>query len=323
MTTRIFGIDVPPLTEPSRPLLDPEGLKQGAQDFIDLVSPLLRELVNFSSHALRWTEEAMATLPKDVAWAPLRLHYQVVEMVDGVEVLLREGCTYPAMGPLRSAFEADLSLAAIHGHSDFNTASLTWLVGQVKRHIGDLQRKSPDYGLLETRVVVCESMDDALYRQIRDKIAGLEKSLTAPHLSPIAEKATKPWYRALYEATSLRALSARLDEQAEEPAERIRAKAYTFLYGRYANTLHGSDFERMFRPGEDEHPYIAAFRDPTAMAEVARVAASMVLDATRLQVRRFRPDKENELVEWYASKVGDRYVALSTMDVKVNWISVG
>lgn len=320
---KIFGIDVPPLTEPSKPLLDPEGIKQGAHEFMELACPLLREMVNFSSHALRWTEEGMATLPKDVGWAPLRLHYQVIEMVDGVEVLLREACAYPAMGPLRSAFEADLYLGAIHSHPDFNAASLTWLVGQVKRHIGDLRRKSPDYGLPKTKIVVCDRMDDNLYREIKQSIEGLERALAEPHLRAIAAQARLPWYRALWGANSLRELSTKLDEQAQDPADRIRAKAYKFLYGRYANTLHGSDFERMFRAGEDERPWIAALRNPTAMAEVARVAAGMVLDATRLQVRRFRPDKENELVEWYATKVRDRFMTLSTMDVKVNWISIG
>lgn len=325
--SRVFGLDVPGLTEPDRRLLDPEAVKRGAQEFIDLVCPLLRELVNFSSHARGWVEAGMKTLPKDVAWAPARLHYQVIEMVDGVEVLLREACGYPAMGPLRSAFEANLYLAAIHSYPDFDRASLTWLVGQVKRRINDLRKMSPDHGISRTTVVVCAPEDQRLYRELRTSIEGLQKALDAPHLRSIAKEATNPWYRTLFNAGNLRELSINMDKGVRERGgmpeeERLRERTYTFLYGRYANTLHGSDFDRMFGPKKSDRPYIASLRNPAAIAEVARMAASAILEATRLQVRRFRPDKEAELVEWYINKVRDRYVRLSEMEVKVEWVAL-
>src|SRR5579862_8690455 len=72
-------------TDPFDELLNPARVKRGAKVGIDLVCPLLRELVNYSSHVVPACAEVITD--RD-AFAPLVLHYQVVEMADAAQELL-------------------------------------------------------------------------------------------------------------------------------------------------------------------------------------------------------------------------------------------
>src|SRR6185369_10999266 len=146
-------------TPPFTPLFNPDEVKKQAEPIITLACPLLRELVNHGSHAFVECQ-AGQTGGIDEALGPLRLYYQVIEMIDGVEVQLREVCVYPAMTALRSAWEANLHQAFIHAQGDrFSEAALAWLVASIKQRIKGLQNKHPAAHLRPDQVAVFREQD--------------------------------------------------------------------------------------------------------------------------------------------------------------------
>ncbi len=175
-------------TPPFDGLLDPDiQIKIGEQK-IAATCPLLREVINYSTHAFAVAEEgAAAQLALDEAWAPLRLYYQVLEMADGVELLLRQAASYQAIVLLRSAVEAGLYHTLIHKHADFRKASLAWLVGAVQRDIEEGKRKlpAPDLG---RKVIVADDNDVRPTVELNKEIAGLTQQLKQPHLQPMAQE---------------------------------------------------------------------------------------------------------------------------------------
>ena len=87
-------------TTPLESILYREFAKSRAKEIIDIGSPLLQELVNHATNAFaRCADSAKGNVDEDAA--PLARYHHLIEMVDGVEVLISEGCgggewTYPS-----------------------------------------------------------------------------------------------------------------------------------------------------------------------------------------------------------------------------------
>ena len=79
-----------------------------ASPIIAIASPLLQELVNYSTWA--YMRCATSTSEEYVDRAPLTLFLHVIEMTDSIEVLITQSCPSPAFPLLRSSFEALLFL---------------------------------------------------------------------------------------------------------------------------------------------------------------------------------------------------------------------
>lgn len=320
-TTRLT---LPSGAEPTYPfagLLNPERVRASISQFAQVASPLLRELVNYSSHAYATCFDGMNGLERDEAIATVRLHLHVIEMVDSVDVLLRDGCGQGAFGPARGTFEAGLSLAAIHAHTDFREASLAWLVGGVRREISTLE------SLKKILAAEGAAENTERLRNVDGEIKKLGRVLQRPHLAPIAERfSDEKWFRPLYGVSNQFALSVKLDDLARERAaatgeelERFsRRDAYILFYGRWSSALHGSDWKRVVQPGDgDGKVGIPEIRNQTVLPEVVKIVASLLLEATRLQVRKFRPDQADRLVRWYVQQVRERYLRLMAVVVTV------
>jgi hypothetical protein len=264
--------------------------------------------------------DGMRGLDKDVAIASLRLHMHVIEMADAIDELLQAGCGQAAFGPARGAFEASLSLAAIHNHPDFREASLAWLVGSLRREIQRRQdlRKLVVTGGRATQMAQLGSLDA--------EIAKLEGVIRQPHLAAVAERVRKGNWLAVLGVKNQFSLSQTLDEAARdrarvagrEPDAYSRTNAYIVLYGPWSSGLHGSDWSRIARPGNGEGKVgIPEIRNQTVLPQIVPLIASLVLEATRLQVCRFRPDQESALVRWYVERVREPYLRLTSLKVNV------
>lgn len=306
-------------TPPFKSLLDPEYARQEARQIIDVACPLLRELVNFATHSFNDCQQGATTLGVDEAWGPLRLYYQIIEMIDAVEVLLRESCVHPAMGPLRSAYEAGLYLTFIHYHDDFREASLAWFIGQVRQRITSLERKDPTAAAKAGEVIGITEADLRLYKEVQQKIAVYHKELQRPDLQALALRVKNAkWYQALNAGDNLFDLSKTLDALEEEratreglPVMKIWLRAYKFLKSQYDEVLHGGDFDRWATHNDAGAVVFTRIRDGGSARQVASNAANVILQATRLSVHRFRPDRDAHLQKWYVEKIQQRYVPLA------------
>jgi hypothetical protein len=98
-------------------------------------APLLREVVNFGTHAfvrcLSYGEGE-----ENIHLAAFALYRHVLELTDSIEVLVSNGCPSASAPNLRSSFEALLSLEYItEPDADYRARSLSWLAAYARDHL--------------------------------------------------------------------------------------------------------------------------------------------------------------------------------------------
>src|SRR5689334_11860614 len=113
-------------TEEFRPLLDREEAINRAKPLIDAAAPLLTELVNHASLAFRRCSVASDNVGgENEDLAPFILYRHTIELIDGIDVLVRSSCVDASVPVLRAALEASLSLDYIM-RADYVRRSLSW-----------------------------------------------------------------------------------------------------------------------------------------------------------------------------------------------------
>jgi len=108
ITSSTDGIAKMP-TQPREDVLYRELSVLQAREANKLATPLLQEVVNFGTDAFVRCISYSAG-EENVDLAPFALYRHILELTDGVEVLVANACPVPAIPSLRSAFEALLSL---------------------------------------------------------------------------------------------------------------------------------------------------------------------------------------------------------------------
>lgn len=298
-------------TEPWRELLDPEGAKAAAAADIAIACPMLRELVNYGSRV--WGLCA-SQMPEglDEGIAPARLYYHVLEMVDAIEVLLREASAHSTKLILRSEWEAYLQLAfLLRQTTRYRDATLAWVVGASRQKLKELREilKMAEREPADEHLVVSQLA--------RNRIARMESGLAKPHLAAVSGWATDPWYRAFGGGISIEQLAATLGrlEKEQDAGQPIRQDvAYITFYRFGSSMVHASDYDRvMSRSKDGDGGNMEPIRGSGAEAlNVASPAASVALAATRMMIARFAADRTAELADWYRQSIQASYMKIST-----------
>ena len=121
-----------PTGEPNK-LLERDLSRVAAKPITDIASPLLQELVNAGLMAfLRCEVEVADKGVENEDVAALILYRHMIEMVDGIQVLVLQSCGTAAIPLLRSEFEASMGLSYLLGDADrYLQRSLSWLVAHL------------------------------------------------------------------------------------------------------------------------------------------------------------------------------------------------
>jgi len=177
-------------TKPLEKLLYRELSKVSAKELIDIASPLLQELVNFSTNAFaRCASSSKGKVDEDLAVLILYLH--IIEMTDAIEVLVSQSCPAPAQTLLRSSFEATIYIEYIlETETEYIARSLAWLVGYVHSRLNAYRLFSPSAPHdRSVRKVLKEHKSEAIQAfEIKDPvraIENLENFLAQPHIQPV------------------------------------------------------------------------------------------------------------------------------------------
>jgi hypothetical protein len=285
--------------------LDRDLARAQAKSVIDVVSPLLRELVNHATNVFARCDHSSKGGPdEDVAL--LSLYRHMFEACDAVEVLLSQAVTVPCIPHLRTQFEALLAIEHILADPGlYIQRSLSWLVAHVHDRLDLYDRLDPSTpkGAMAEAVRAADSIGRSIrlpdLQEVvpaRDNLKGL---LTKPHLVPIEAEyqsfARPPHWYALYGGKpNLRDLAVLLNRGAQ----------YDYLYRYWSKVSHAHDFVG-FIDGEGS---VRPLRNPRRMTEIARFAASFQLAATRLVLGKFRPAEDLEA--WYLREIKQRFDAL-------------
>jgi hypothetical protein len=297
-------------TKPLEALLYPELAIAEARELIELASPLLREVVNYSTNAfVRCASEKHGEKNEDLA--VLYLYRHIIELTDAIEVLVSGACGDPAVPLLRSSFEGLLSLEYVaEDRGSYVERSLCWLAFYARGRIGGYEALVPTTrigrqfaeDLRADKMVARLSLPPPEVAQA--PIANLKHLLARDQFASVRKELehhpkTEHWYSLFGGPGDLR----RLAKHLKRPAQ------YDFLYKGWSAKVHGEDFSRFIDARGAGRSGIRRLRDPGMLSEVAFYAATFLLDATRLMLARFRPGED--LAPWYQREVREAYFKLA------------
>ena len=296
-------------TKPPTDLFDRDISKAIAREWIDLATPMLVEIVNHGVAAFA----RCSTTAKggDEHLAILMPYRHLLEMIDGVQILLGEAAPDPAQLLLRSAFEALLTTEYIT-EADTVRRGHAYLVGDIRQRLATyrrMDRKTPEGKQMHERIDADESARDMRIPDIPDldaRIENLEILLKKPHWREADEQfqdlqrrlKRRPLWHHLYGGPeNIEFLSVHLK----------RGGQYEILYRQWAKRAHAADtVQRILTKGDKGGPAFRRVRDPSEFVITVTLAVTFVLAATRRILSFYRPNEKWE--QWYFREVRDTFL---------------
>jgi hypothetical protein len=296
-------------TDPLHSVLYRELMIAQAQDVLSIATPLFQELVNYGSNALiRCATSSRGNENEDLA--PLALYRHILEMTDAFEVLIANSCAAPTVPILRSTFEALLSLEYIlESETEYVLRSLSWLAGYVRKRIAMYESMLPttQRGMeFIASVRKDKSIPDLLNPPADDvekAIGNLRILLNREQFADIQIEfdrlgSSVNWYNLFGGPPNIQQLAYHLNRHAQ----------YDFLYRQWSSVAHAHDFSPFLAVSSTGESGIRGIRDPGPIVEVSRFAATFMIEATRLLLRKFRPGES--FAEYYMKEIRTPFMQL-------------
>lgn len=304
-------------TNPLDSILDRELSKAEAKEIIEIASPLLQELVNFSTNVLaRCSTSKALSRREDEDVAVLALYRYMIEVTDGIEVLISQSISTASIPLLRSSFETLLSIEYIlENDQGYVQRSLAWVTGYAHARLEMYERLDPstNKGLEAKKLFgsdqIAANIQFPPIADIQRAIANLQIFLTKPHIQQVEQeyKKTKKrpnWYSLFNGPNDLRMLANHLR----------RGGMYEVLYRTWSTTTHAQDFLPFMDKTIDGKPAIGRLRAPAQVREIASFTSTFMLEATRRMLKKFRAGEEDSLRKWYLSEIRERHRRVAGRD---------
>jgi len=303
-------------TNPLNDLLDRDFCRVAAKEVIEIASPLLREVVNYSTNAFARCSSSTSR-PENEDLAVMMLYFHIIEYTDGIEVLISQSCPNPAIPLVRSSFEALLSIEYIleEGITEeqYLKRSLSWLYDYVRNRLSDYDTLDPttDKGRNFIDMLKVDKWSRDVTLPKHDKVVkakeNLQGLLSSPQIQPIEEEykniksraraGRPPWYKLFGGPANLQKLSEIVG----------RGAAYEILYRNWSHATHANDLSRFITRSETGEPAVHCLRNPECLYQVASQSTHFLVEATRRMLLKFRPGEELSFSRWYIAEVNDRY----------------
>lgn len=313
-------------TQPLESILYRELSKAEAKDVIEVASPLLQEIVNYSTIALArcaTSQEFSGKPDEDIAILSLFRH--AIELADGIEVLISQSCSIAAIPVVRSLFETLLAVEYILEIDEkYAERSLSWLlVGRIHQRLDFYDRLNPttnkgqetqklfDDDQVMGKMAVAPIPPVSL-QDVQKAKTNLQTMLEKTHILPIQAEYTrirsqnknrKPeWYQLFDGPKSLYELAKHLKSGGQ----------YEILYRQWSSVAHAQGlfpFETI-----DNEIGIKRIRDASLVGEIASFTSTFMLRITRKVLKKLRPGESLSI--WYKRDVQSLYRSLQMKSVK-------
>jgi hypothetical protein len=307
-------------TQPFEKLLNRDFAKVAAKDVIEIASPLLKELLNHATQAFQRCQVSLDRLEDsgeaDVGQhlAPFMLYQHLIEMTDGVEVLISNSCSGPTLPLLRSTLEALLSLEYML-KEDYKIRSLSWFCLYVHERIEAYELLDPATSRGQKFKTTLEREGDTIVpnpglSQNADKLRRmLGNELSSIETEYQNQKKRKPnWYSLFKGPANVRELAVHLN----------KLRYYDTLYSRWSSTMHATDASRFLTRTSGGKAGFHPLRYPASLKDYAWLSATFMVLATGLMVQKFRPGED--LSRWYKEEVQEKLDYLRQVKIKMNTI---
>ena len=298
-------------TKPLESILYREFSKVEAKEFIDISSPLLKEIINYATNVLARCAASSSKKP-DEDLAILALYRHVIEQTDGIEVLLSQGCATAAIPLLRSSFEALMSMDYIlESESDYSIRSLSWLVAYIHNRITMYERLDTmtQKGQQFKKDIENDQMGSylrlAFQKEARQARANLSSMLAKPHIVRIEEEYNRrnnpKWYQLFKGPPNTEALARHLKRGAQ----------YTMLYRHWSTIVHAQDFSSFLMRTTNGRSVIKRLRDTSEIKLTANLGATFCIETTRMALGKYRPGELRDFAKWYKNEARASYLLLA------------
>lgn len=298
-------------TKPFERLLYRDLRKAEAKEIIEIASPLLQEVINYATNAFQRCQESVVGEAADEPLPVFDSYYHVIEMTDGIEVLVSQSCAVPAIPLLRSSFEALLTIEYIL-KDDCKNRAFAWLVCNAHNRIKQYEMLDTSHQrgkefLAALKEEGIDNLDSQSPPDIAKAVQNLQSLLNNPNYK-IAEgeyqklkrtgKRRVDWYRLFNGPSNLRELAKHLNRWSE----------YDMLYRYWSNIVHVSDLSHFLTKTETGSPAFKVLRNHEDLGQVAKMACTFTIDATRLMLNKYRSGEAASFKRWYISEIRDRYL---------------
>jgi len=282
-------------------LLDRDLSKAEARQAIDLAVPLLTEIVN---QGLAVLARCFAPpIQGDVHMAVLLPFHHLLEMLDGVQLLVGEAAPSAARPQLRSMLEALLYIEHITETGpdtlQYAIRGYAYLVARTRDALKALRAlRRYDAATPEGQDLIARSVVkvDRSIEDIDRNIAHLEARLVKTPWSDVdssrqaLHRSKGPWY----------CLGTGTPSNLGNLADRLgRSVYYDVLYRDYSGAVHAADTSRQViahAPGRVE---IRQLRDPDELHNVVCIAVDLALGAIERVLLTYRPQEQRVHKLWY------------------------
>jgi hypothetical protein len=282
---------------PDTKILDPEAALEASRDLIDMACPLLRELVNVSTEVCGI---AFASPRKDElsGFPLLSCFLHVVEMTDGLEVLLRESCAWPGAPLCRSIFEALISFEYIAG-DDAEQRSASWWVASTHGNLDYIERLDPrtargrdfleqvaadktldGWGDASTGRIDLHRLSTARFLE-REEYTAAEEEYRRLGGTRKWQGKSVPWHALFNGPSNIRELARCVK----------RGGQYEILYRQWSEIVHPANLTRWVSFAYRGAPMARRIRDPKVFSHIALCAANMLGEANAAVLDWFAPDQ--------------------------------
>lgn len=272
------------MTEPWKKMLNVDFSAANAKEMIDYACPLLEELRNYATGVYaRCGNQA-----NDIDMPVFVLFHHVIEMADGIHVLLSASCCEPALPLLRSLFEAFISMEFILASKDeaeYSLRTKSWIYMERRKDMKIYARFDPDP---QNQTKVPEMVKQHLVNlgplpDVKGIIQEMERNLKSGEMAEIAEEQTKrkasEWYQLFKGPNNRRELARRVG----------REDSYELLYTDWSRTAHGGNPSRYVIGRRGGKSVVRSLRSCKNLYHYAKLTCSFLMIAINLMIKRFRP----------------------------------
>jgi hypothetical protein len=272
---------------------------------IDICSPMLKEMVNYSIDALlRCMSSGTVTQNEDENNAVFTLYRNMIEFTDGIEVLISNSCQEPAIIILRSIFESYMGLLYIlQDKTHYAQRSLSWLIFDIHKRIDEYNRLDPTTtkgkefkaGLEKERIAGNNSISIIPKEKLDSARKNLLDLIAKPHLINVEEeyshRKNQNWF-SLFEGPVNRL---KLAEDLHLSGQ------YDLLYRYWSKIAHGEDFNSFTKVTQNGQSGVKPLRDSKEMDQITIFTVIYLMDATRELLKKFREGES--ILKWYIREI--------------------
>ncbi len=307
--------------KPIESLLRREADSPEFQSLVSQFGNLLDECVNFGTHVFEWCLEHPKKDHSDLTSFLLFRH--LLEMLDGISVLIRQRCADPSFLLLRSGIESLLGLEYIL-KEDSERRAMSYEVVHVHKKLSMYLKLDPksqvgkDFRKTLSKDVISKDMK-LPELDILKLVNNLKNLLESPEYAPIEQEWQElkktgrsfEWFSLFGGPLTIQQLADRLGH----------SSWYEILYRPFSGETHATNSIHHLDKDEDGLPALHGLRYPQNLQQATSLSLSFAFTAYRLMLSSYIPERQSDFNSWYLAEMRSGYLALLQDKIKINFKS--